>query len=119
MQLQRGAKLQLTLVVDENLNLALLHHTDAAIGGTQVLVRVSSARDMREVGGRTMPITVPMSSVCSACAVWTKARGDRRRRKKARRPKARPDRCLAMVCCRENVYGNNTERRRNRGESIK
>lgn len=89
---------QLTLVVDENLNLALLHHTDAAVGGTKILRRVSSAlASCVKWGCPTIPMTVPMSSVDSACAVWTKARGDTRSRKKARRPKARPDRCPAMV----------------------
>ena len=40
-------ELLLTLVVHEDLDLALLHHTDAAVCGTQILLRVSCARPMR------------------------------------------------------------------------
>jgi hypothetical protein len=54
------------------------------------------------VGKLTIPITVPISSTPCAFAVWTKARGENRRMKKAKRPRARPDRCLAMVMvCRK------------------
>jgi len=47
----------------------------------------------------TMPITVPIDSVSSAWAVWTNARGEKRRTKKAKSPKARPrpERCLAIM----------------------
>jgi hypothetical protein len=32
----------LTLVIDENLNLALLHHTDAAVGSSEILGKLVS-----------------------------------------------------------------------------
>lgn len=44
---QNMLELLLTLVVHEDLDLALLHHTDAAVCGTQILLRVSCARPMR------------------------------------------------------------------------
>lgn len=51
-----------TLIVDENLDLALLHHTDTAVGRTQILLRkvVSIWRGHeRQLELLTIPMTVP------------------------------------------------------------
>ena len=78
-RMRRVDLVKLALVVDKNLNFSLLHHTDAAVCGSQIL-EVESVSRGREVGGAprrgtqersrqskrgarslTIPMTVPYS----------------------------------------------------------
>lgn len=79
----------LTLVIDENLDLALLHHTDAAVCGSEILSVVSVAVHMGSKGTRgtynTDDSAILLDVIRSYCLdeCWGKEGAEKRQQTKA------------------------------------